>query len=169
VRKDPVMARQNACKRLWARIRGYRRIAGGVLALLWVALFVIAAKNHMVGVNDPMFSHKQLQTLGDYTSPFEHQPSAARQKVVFVLLDGMRFDSSVQQNEAFKGWLASIRNDSVVIQMRASLPSISVPNWLALVSGAPPEMTGTHAYGIAYCVSMYVCELHYFSCVLYAR
>jgi len=67
----------------------------------------------------------------------------SKKRVLFVVLDGLRFDF-LERNADFRELLAdnSFRKDAKVLKMTGQLPSMSVPNWLTLVTGSPPEITG---------------------------
>jgi len=64
-------------------------------------------------------------------------------RVILVILDGLRFDH-LTKNADMQTFVQSLVDggDAVVLKMRAQLPSMSVPNWTTLISGAPPEITG---------------------------
>jgi len=80
-------------------------------------------------------------------------------KVVIVLLDGMRYDcmsvcllqcemadisTDLTQNPTMNAFIndPALAPDMKVYKMRAQLPSMSVPNWISILTSAPPEMTG---------------------------
>ena len=66
---------------------------------------------------------------------------ATNTRVVMVLLDGFRYDS-LSRNEEFKSLMTEIEYDSVAIPMITQIPTMSVPNWMTLITGAPPMITG---------------------------
>ena len=67
----------------------------------------------------------------------------ARNKVLVVVLDGLRNDM-LASNSVLNAFVAdtAIAPDLAVLQMNAQLPSMSVPNWLTIITGARPESTG---------------------------
>ena len=77
---------------------------------------------------------------------FHNPPGDRWMKVVVVVLDGLRNDHVLQgganSHPAFKELFDDMGEDYVHVPMQCSLPSMSVPNWLTLVTGAPPELTG---------------------------
>jgi hypothetical protein len=65
-------------------------------------------------------------------------------KVHVVVLDGLRNDMTANSKSDLATLFASssFAGNSIKLKARAQLPSFSVPNWMAILSGAPPEMTG---------------------------
>jgi predicted AlkP superfamily pyrophosphatase or phosphodiesterase len=61
--------------------------------------------------------------------------------VQLVVLDGMRFDMLTRVPD-LAALLEELKDDLIVRKMRAQLPTMSVPNWITLLTGAPPEWTG---------------------------
>ena len=53
-------------------------------------------------------------------------------------------EAALQQDTALRSFVQSalLYNDSIVTSMRAQLPTLSVPNWISLMTGAPPEISG---------------------------
>ena len=84
------------------------------------------------------------RNLTDWT----HEPGlvgADRQtKVVIVVWDGMRYDhfNGPRAHPDVTALLEEFSDDLTHMPMTCSLPSMSVPNWLTLLTGAPPEVTG---------------------------
>jgi predicted AlkP superfamily pyrophosphatase or phosphodiesterase len=69
--------------------------------------------------------------------------TAHHPKVIIVVLDGLRYDYT-KINEDMDEFLesADVQPHSKLFKIRAQLPSMSVPNWMTILSGAPPESTG---------------------------
>lgn len=74
-------------------------------------------------------------------SYFNYTPP--NQKVLVVVLDGMRYDY-LNINTEMKQFFTSpgIAPHAKILKMQAQLPSMSVPNWVTILTGAPPEATG---------------------------
>ena len=66
-------------------------------------------------------------------------PGASR--VQLVVLDGMRFDMLTKVPD-MAALLEEFKTDLIVRKMQAQLPTMSVPNWITLLTGAPPEWSG---------------------------
>jgi hypothetical protein len=68
-------------------------------------------------------------------------PLNGSSRVQLVVLDGLRFDmlSKVPDMAAV---LSDFKADLIVRKMQAQLPTMSVPNWITLLTGAPPEWSG---------------------------
>lgn len=83
-----------------------------------------------------------MKTLAE-AAEFPRLRRVSGKRVVMVILDGMRFDH-MDRNAEFSELLQEnwFRKDAKVLKMKGQLPSMSVPNWLTLVSGSPPEITG---------------------------
>jgi hypothetical protein len=68
-------------------------------------------------------------------------PLTRSARVQLVVLDGMRFDMLTRVPE-MAALLDEFKDDLMVRKMQAQLPTMSVPNWITLLTGAPPEWTG---------------------------
>jgi hypothetical protein len=62
-------------------------------------------------------------------------------RVQLVVLDGMRFDMLTKVPD-MAALLDEFKQDLIVRKMQAQLPTMSVPNWITLMTGAPPEWSG---------------------------
>jgi len=78
-----------------------------------------------------------------YLPEEEEDISASRHKVVLVIVDGLRYDY-LWKNPKLRALVTrpDIANDVRVWQLHSLVPTISVPNWAALVTGVPPEING---------------------------
>ena len=68
-------------------------------------------------------------------------PLTGANRVQLVVLDGMRFDMLTKVPE-LAALLDEFKADMIVRRMQAQLPTMSVPNWITLLTGAPPEWSG---------------------------
>lgn len=79
----------------------------------------------------------------EYKSPFTSElPSgetrtSLAQRVVIVLVDGVRLDTSRRMSN-----LNELRNQGVDLVSQVGQPSLSLPGWTAVASGAFPEVSG---------------------------
>eukprot|EP00026_Physarum_polycephalum_P001772 Phypoly_transcript_01774.p1 GENE.Phypoly_transcript_01774~~Phypoly_transcript_01774.p1 ORF type:complete len:943 (+),score=86.23 Phypoly_transcript_01774:272-3100(+) len=66
-----------------------------------------------------------------------------QQRVLIVVLDGLRYDQ-IHINADMEQFFTSpeFAPHSKIFKMRVQLPSMSVPNWMTILTGAPPEATG---------------------------
>jgi hypothetical protein len=66
-----------------------------------------------------------------------------RTRVVYFILDGLRFDAT-QTNPSLNALLTSpwFARDSLILKMSAQVPTMSVPNWQTLITGARPSLHG---------------------------
>lgn len=78
---------------------------------------------------------QQQGWAGGMQSPHPH--------VVQIVVDGLRADQ-VTRNPALRTWLASLAPDVWMSDMQCALPTMSAPNWMTLLTGAMPEITGLH-------------------------
>lgn len=70
-------------------------------------------------------------------------PSGTPAHVVQIVVDGLRADQ-MTRNPALRTWLASLAPDVWISDMQCALPTMSAPNWMTLLTGATPEITGLH-------------------------
>jgi len=103
-----------------------------VLALLAVSgailMWANALVNSIYGYRSPL---KGDPPLTDYV------PRPLTSQVVIVVIDGLRFDTSLQMP-----FLNSLRKQGAQAKMVAEPPSTTLPAWTTLISGAPPETNG---------------------------
>ncbi|ORY20153.1 hypothetical protein LY90DRAFT_676914 [Neocallimastix californiae] len=67
----------------------------------------------------------------------------SKNKVEIVLLDGLRYDKFLE-HPTFKEIITNrnIMKDAKYYNITCSLPSMSLPNWLSIMTGSPPEIHG---------------------------
>lgn len=88
---------------------------------------------------DEMNTATSYQTLFSGSSTLTRSHSTLN--VHIVLVDGLRYDQ-LTKNSDLATWVSGISSDSFQAKMNAQLPSMSVPNWVSIMTAAPPEMTG---------------------------
>jgi len=121
-----------------------------LVVLLLVVYTGFADYSQIISSQPTFFRPYELEWIGEqaaarYEPAFEAgmaEPDAA-QRVVIVVIDGLRWDFAT--DEAQSPVLPAFFNssdDGVLLAMRASLPSMSVPNWLTLMTGTRPEFHG---------------------------
>jgi len=66
-----------------------------------------------------------------------------KNKVEIVLLDGLRYDKFME-HPTFREIITNrkIMKDAKYYKIECSLPSMSLPNWLSIMTGSPPEIHG---------------------------
>ncbi|ORX85716.1 hypothetical protein BCR32DRAFT_265465 [Anaeromyces robustus] len=66
-----------------------------------------------------------------------------KNKVEIILLDGLRYDKFIE-HPTFKEITndKKIMKDAKYYKINCSLPSMSLPNWLSIMTGSPPEIHG---------------------------
>ncbi|KAJ5070952.1 ectonucleotide pyrophosphatase/phosphodiesterase family member 5 [Anaeramoeba ignava] len=100
----------------------------------------------IVSTESPMFSQNNVDSIHNDANP-ESTIGKTRlhseNKVVVVIFDGVRWDY-MQTNKELMALLQnnSFVQDSKMFRMETSLPSMSVPNWLTIITGSQPELTG---------------------------
>eukprot|EP01112_Ceratiomyxa_fruticulosa_P008570 TRINITY_DN221_c0_g1_i3.p1 TRINITY_DN221_c0_g1~~TRINITY_DN221_c0_g1_i3.p1 ORF type:complete len:970 (-),score=127.20 TRINITY_DN221_c0_g1_i3:171-3080(-) len=108
-----------------------------------IATFVAEFKK-VVTTQSPLYVAGALESMNDPSllNYFDYGNETSP-KVLLVVIDGLRYDFTSKSAE-LNSFLSSevMLNDSVVLHMRAQLPSMSVPNWISILTGAPPESTG---------------------------
>ena len=63
-------------------------------------------------------------------------------KVHLVVVDGLRYDLTAPGSSVFGDYIASLGSNAYRLHSKAQLPSFSVPNWMTILTGTPPENTG---------------------------
>lgn len=92
----------------------------------------------------------------DYRSPLDqHTPakgqalgSAATQRLVIVLIDGLRYDTSLRADTMPN--LASLRQQGAFAKMHSQPPSFSAPGYSTIFSGAWPYMNDGPVFNLDY-------------------
>jgi hypothetical protein len=109
-----------------------------ILAVV-VALLALAA----MGLGARAFAELQWDSFVDYRSPylFDIQPGAETppltEEIVMVIVDGLREDVA-RSLPTFE----RVSEDGSWLTAQTSQPSLSLPGWTLLTSGAPPEISG---------------------------
>jgi hypothetical protein len=104
-----------------------------------VALLALGA----VGLGARVFAEYQWNRFVGYQSPYLFQISPGPEtppltdEVVIVVVDGLRNDVA-RQLPTFQ----RVAEDGSFLTARTSQPSLSLPGWTLLTSGAPPEISG---------------------------
>lgn len=117
----------------------------GVVFIIVITIFV-AEFSKIASTQPTLYSESLLRDmnapskLSYYNSTIHTQP---HNKVLVVVLDGLRYDYT-NINNAMREFLnsPSVMPHSKLLKVRAQLPSMSVPNWMTILTGAPPESTG---------------------------
>ena len=64
-------------------------------------------------------------------------------RVLVVVLSGLRYDALVTPGvAALREWREALAPDSFLCKLEAMVPTLSLPNWLAIMAGVPPEVHG---------------------------
>lgn len=127
---EPLAARSDAGARRARRVRWVKTTA----AVLSLAVAGVAAR---------MLADFQWNRVVEYRSPYVFDLAPAAQtprladRVILVIVDGLRVDTS----EAMPA-LQRLGEEGSALVARASQPSLSLPGWTNMVSGAPPEISG---------------------------
>lgn len=96
----------------------------------------------LVGLGAALLAYTSLSSFVNYAPPVAGLPaarSAARQSdgVVLVVVDGLRYDASLQMP-----YLNQLRGQGAEYISEVTPPSLSLPAWTTLVTGASPEASG---------------------------
>ena len=104
-----------------------------------VALLALGA----VGLGARVFAEYQWNRFVDYRSPYRFEIASGSEtaplteEVVLVVVDGLREDVA-HTLPTFQ----AVAEDGSWLTAQTSQPSLSLPGWTLLTSGAPPEMSG---------------------------
>ena len=100
----------------------------------------------MVSQNSPILSQKTIEKLNDPSRlSYFSFPSGelAQIRIVLFVLDGLRYDA-FRTEPSFSSLLSDplIHPNSQLLKFECQLPSISIPNWLTLLTGVSPTFHG---------------------------
>ena len=103
-------------------------------------VFAISSSNHLINRRTKSGRALTNWARGDNST----SRGTKWAKVVVVVLDGMRNDyfAGTRTHPEVTTLLSDYEADLIHMPLQCSLPSMSVPNWLTLLTGAPPELTG---------------------------
>lgn len=93
--------------------------------------------------NDQHFFNRDLQfhQISETASKLLELEELPPRRVVLIVVDGLR-DDYIEKNQAFRQLVET--ETFARMHGRAALPTMSVPNWVTILSGVPPELTGYH-------------------------
>jgi hypothetical protein len=134
-------------KALWDRdAAGNTVVVGLLLIFSFFAATNVGYEFYKIFANQPpLFDAAINAKYNDGAASYFPNRSHARWKVHVVIVDGLRYDMTEPNSGAnFSDLVSSpaFAARSVRLAMRSQLPSFSVPNWMTLLSGTPPEITG---------------------------
>ncbi|CAF1598948.1 unnamed protein product [Adineta ricciae] len=123
-----------------------------VTFLLFFMLFVygMSERHAITSGSDPNLNIDFLNALNDRNTTQTYFGAQSlnlndkiRTRVVYFILDGLRFDA-IQTNPSLKALLTStwFASDSLLLKMSTQFPTVSVPNWQSLITGARPSLHG---------------------------
>jgi hypothetical protein len=100
----------------------------------------------IVTSQEPMLNMNNVEYLNNITrvqESFGTERLHKNNKVLLIVLDGLRWDYT-SKNPVMSGLVNDPEYSvhSKLYKISAKLPSMSVPNWLSILTGAPPEETG---------------------------
>jgi hypothetical protein len=123
--------------------RGYR-IAGGLAACVVVA---VTAYFWATGLMDSLYAYRS--PLRDHTpEPGQALGEPVSGRVVFVLIDGLRLDTSMKTE--VMPFLAELRNLGAWGTMKSRPPSYSTPGYSVLFTGAWPQINDGPVMNLEY-------------------
>ena len=107
-----------------------------LLIVVIIAVLVLAAVNSYLWANGLVLSmHGYRSPVRDAPPLTEDLTSPLTEQVVLVLVDGLRYDTSLQMP-----YLNSLRQHGAQAALVASPPSATQTAWVTLISGAGPEV-----------------------------
>lgn len=122
-------ARHHSASRLWA----------STAAIVLVVVGALGAWRAAVTGADFMYDLEQARSPLARSSPVIVDPHTARlaRRVVLVIVDGLRWDSSRQMR-----YLATLRAAGVDGHAQSHYPTWSRPNYVSILTGVPPQASG---------------------------
>jgi hypothetical protein len=128
------------------------------ITLFFVAVWILQGMS-MVASDNKVFRSAHLRILNDDRHPHNHalvfhewsnnasvdlQRNALHpRRVVLIVVDGLG-DEAMRASATWQDLLRRRRSRLQVHTMEAALPTMSAPNWLTILSGVMPEITGLH-------------------------
>eukprot|EP00760_Papus_ankaliazontas_P037841 PhM_4_TR8762/c0_g2_i4/m.37042 len=95
---------------------------------------------------DPIFTPELLDKYNDANRVKQYFPNVSHvsYKVHIIVMDALRDDMTRPGMSAMGDFFATedFKKHSMKFSARAQLPSFSVPNWMSILTGAPPENHG---------------------------
>ena len=144
--KTAILGRSFECAAQFPRLRNSRRNSGAIPAR--AILLTAPSPSYRYLTSD----WKSLRREGDVASrellpstPLS-EASAAAGRVVVVVLSGLRLDA-LTKHAGLKGWVdgevaAQRVGSGMNCTLRTTTPSLSLPAWVALLTGVQPEVHG---------------------------
>lgn len=111
-----------------------RRKRGIILSLLLLPFLAVTGYFVMMRFQG---SFEQFQSPLEGELPSARSSSPVVQQVVYVIVDGLRYDTSLEMP-----FLNQLREAGAVARMHSTPPSFSQPSWTTLVTGAGPDISG---------------------------
>eukprot|EP00771_Trimastix_marina_P001953 gnl/Trimastix_PCT/3061.p1 GENE.gnl/Trimastix_PCT/3061~~gnl/Trimastix_PCT/3061.p1 ORF type:complete len:966 (+),score=375.44 gnl/Trimastix_PCT/3061:26-2923(+) len=113
-----------------------------LLFLLTAGTFIFELKK-IFNEQGAFYPAKQLHAMNADRAHWPTVAPASGLKVVLVILDGLRYDY-VDANPVLKALQArpDFVRDSKFYASSNEIPTMSVPNWMVFLTGAPPEISG---------------------------
>lgn len=105
-------------------------VAGGVAA-------VFAARSGSEFMYDLEQTHPALSRVAPALDPTTPPPPRLSQRVVLVIVDGLRYDTSREMP-----YLAELRAGGIDTEARSQYPTYSKPNYVNILTGVPPMASG---------------------------
>lgn len=110
----------------------------------------------MIGIGAIFLALELMDNLYEYRSPLSAKPPVPGrsfgepmgERVVYVLIDGLRYDTS-QKTEVMP-FLNQLRNQGASAKMHSQIPSFSSPGYGSLLTGAWPYLSDAPAFNLEY-------------------
>jgi hypothetical protein len=120
------------------------------LLFFLLLIYGISERHSITSGSDPNLNIDFLNALNDNNTTQAYFGAQSlnvndkiRTRVVYFILDGLRFDA-IQTNPSLNALLTStwFASDSLLLKMSTQFPTVSVPNWQSLITGARPSLHG---------------------------
>lgn len=111
---------------------------GGGIILSLILLPLLAAAGYFVMMRFQTSFEQYQSPIIEGTLPEAQPSSPVVQQVVYVIVDGLRYDTSLGMP-----FLNYLRKQGAYAVMHSTPPSYSQPSWTTLVTGARPDINGS--------------------------
>ena len=119
-----------------------------LILLVLLIVYVMTERSLLTGSNSPLLSSSSLEALNNATVAQSYfgptslsSNSTHRTRVIYCIVDGLRYDA-LTTNPTLSSFVSSLSPDALVFPLQAQLPTISIPNWITLLTGVTPSMHG---------------------------
>ncbi len=129
----------------WSQEQKYWTIPILIVFLIYFITFLVSLSQSF-GTDGGFYTSQQLDAMNQNVESLDSflSMNSSRETVILLLFDGLGFNEVTTQSD----WQTVLHSTSFspdigLMLMTAQIPTMSIPNWITLLSGAAPEISGT--------------------------